>query len=111
MKEESSKEYTLVCNDWCIDFPTTKEVKIDDNKYIGYKIQWRFGSNWWVCGIRKNDNFRQDDFGEVSYRELIKFMKWAGERIYEFSSITTNMNFIKELTDLMFLIKEEQNES
>lgn len=44
--EEKKENFTLVCNDWCIDWPTTNDVVINDNDYLGYEIQKRFGNRY-----------------------------------------------------------------
>lgn len=101
--EEKKENFTLVCNDWCIDWPTTNDVVINDNDYLGYEIQKRFGPTWWVIGIKKNVKYdlRQEQFGEVSKSELLRFMRWAGTRIVSFNCIASNMGLITDLKEIL----------
>lgn len=103
--EEKKETFTLVCNDWCIDWPTTKDVEINDNEYIGYVIERRFGPSWWISGVNpieeQKRKGRLTEFGEVNERNLIQFIKWAEDRIIEFHCITIKMNFLDDLQKIL----------
>lgn len=109
MKEENKKYFVLMCDDWCIDYPTHNYININDEDYIGYEIQYRFNRSFYVSGINhiKDQKYKGilKEFGEVSPVELIRFIKWANNKIVSFSCITSNMDFINVLSNLLESVK------
>lgn len=107
-------KYMLTCMDWCIDWPVNKYVEINDDNFIGYEIQYRFGPSWWISGInpieQQKSKGRLTEFGQVNVQELLKFIFWAKNKIVSFDCITSKMNFVDVLKEILNSVVEVSHE-
>ena len=110
MKKEPFRfEYTRPSLDW---YDVVK-VEIQPGDYSLFKLELRFGNNWWLVGKNppKSDYkpsylWDETDIGRISHHDIIRFIKWAecenhGSRLNEIKSISSSLNIVDQVAKLV----------
>ena len=108
-KEPFVFEYTMPTLDWYTTI--RKEVKWDE--YLYFKIEYRFGSSYWLIGYKDIDGRfarKEEEIGELREKYLGKFIQWCkyphGNKLIGISVISTGMNIL----DMMKKMIEAEGE-
>ena len=100
--------YTQPSLDW---FETINvEIKPDD--YYYFKLQRRYGPDWWLIGQNPppenstHYEWSETDIGKISNRDLMRFIDWAkfdgsGSKIVEISVISGALDIFNEIEDIL----------
>ena len=100
--------YTQPSLDW---FETINvEIKPDD--YYYFKLQRRYGPDWWLIGQNpppENSTryeWSETALGRISCRDIAKFVEWAridggGSKIVEISTISGSFDLLREIKVLL----------
>ena len=100
--------YTQPSLDW---FETINvEIKPDD--YYYFKLQRRYGPDWWLIGQNpppENSTryeWSETELGRISCRDIAKFVEWAridggGSKIVEISAISGSFDLLREIKVLL----------
>lgn len=100
--------YTQPSLDW---FETINvEIKPDD--YCYFKLQRRYGPDWWLIGQNPppknstNYEWSETDIGRISPRDIARFIEWAridsgGNKIVEISVISGTFDIFSEIEDIV----------
>ena len=100
--------YTQPSLDW---FETINvEIKPDD--YYYFKLQRRYGTDWWLIGQNpppENSTRREwseTELGRISCRDIAKFVEWAridggGSKIVGISAISGDFDLLREIKSLL----------
>lgn len=107
-KEPFLLEYTAPLLDWY----TTVRVEIKWDEYHYFKIQYRFGSTYWLMGYKEKDGrFEREEvtIGRIYRSDLGKFIKWCeyddgrSSKLIGVSVISTGMNITKIMKEIISL--------
>ncbi len=100
--------YTQPSLDW---FKTINvEIKPDD--YYYFKLQRRYGPDWWLIGQNPppknstNYEWSEKDIGRISHRDIARFIDWAkfddgGSKLVEISAISGSFDLLREIKVLL----------
>lgn len=100
--------YTQPSLDW---FETINvEIKPDD--YYYFKLQLRYGPDWWLIGQNpppENSTryeWSETDIGRISPHDIARLIEWAkydsgGSKIVEISAISGSFDILREIKKLL----------
>ena len=107
-KEPFKFEYTMPSLDW---YETIRvEIKPDD--YCYFKLQRRYGRDWWLIGKNppvdgaKEYRWTEKEIGRISVGDIVRLVDWAklpygGSKITEISVISGAFGLLREIEELM----------
>lgn len=106
-KEPFQLCYTVPSLDWY----NVKNVEIEWDEYLYFKIQYRFGQDYWLMGYKEKDGRIEREevqIGKLSRGFLGKFVKWCEfddgyrtcSKLIGISVISTGMNILDVLDEI-----------
>ena len=106
--------YTSPSLDWYI----VKDVEIEWNDYLYFKIQYRFGKSYWLMGYKEKDGRierEEVEIGELTRGFLGKFVKWCEyddgyrtcSKLIGISVISTGMNILGVVSEIQKAAEQE----
>ncbi len=104
-KEPFDFEYTIPCSDW---YEIVK-VHLEEDSYVYYRIERRYGPTWWLIGKNYVDeqdyHWRETQIGKITKDRLKEFIEWAkddnGSRIIEIKAISGSIDILEEMKRLL----------
>jgi len=112
MAQSDKGSFRFVYTRPSLDWFETVNVEIKPDDYYYFKLERRFGPNWWLIG--KNPppensthyEWSETDIGRISHRDIARFIDWAkfdggGSKLVEISAISGSFDILKEIENLL----------
>ena len=98
----------------CYDWYDEIHHKINQDDYIYFKLERRFGPSWWLYGMKTVEepdyHWEETEIGEIYNCDLYRFIEWAkmkeGSRIIDVHMISGDFdifNIVGELSNRQLL--------
>lgn len=115
---ENKEPFSFCYNVPSLDWYETKNVEIEWDEYLYFKIQYRFGQTYWLMGYKKKDGRierKEVEIGEITRGFLGKFVKWCEyddgyrtcSKLIGVSVISTGMNILAVVSEIQKAVEQE----
>ena len=113
MKQQKEHKEAFVFTETkpCLDWFTTEEHTINDEDFTYFKLDRRYGPDWWLIGMKTVDkptyHWEEKEIGRICEADLSRFIDWAkyedvnGNRIIDIHMISGNFDIFAEVGKLL----------
>ena len=112
MSQSAKDSFKFAYTQPSLDWFETINVEIKPDDYYYFKLQLRYGPDWWLIGQNpppENSTryeWSEADNGRISPHDIARFIEWArydngGSRIVEISAISGSFDILREIKALL----------
>lgn len=93
----------------CLDWFTEEKHTINDEDYIYFKLERRYGPSWWLTGMKTVEephyHWEETQIGQINPCDLERFIEWAktdiGSRIVNINMLSGSFDIFAEVGNLV----------